>query len=100
MVDSVVGRARNVGRAVSAAPESVYSTVLDLPPQRVGDGFGWPAPNKKALIAKGIDQLGDGRRSMVSQLHGEHVPQFDSAEVVLIHRGTIARRYDTDGSCR
>ena len=57
-------------------------------------------PEQKTMIAKGIDQLGDGRRSMVSQVHGEHVPQFDSAEVVLIHRGTIARRYDTDGSCR
>jgi hypothetical protein len=57
----------------------VHSTVLDLPSQRVGDGFGRPTLHAKALIVKSIDQLGDGRRPMVGQLHREQVSPFDSA---------------------
>ena len=58
---------------VSAAPESVHSTVLYLPPQCIGDGFGRPARNAETMVAKGIDQLGDGRRTVHGQVHSEHV---------------------------
>ena len=72
-VDPIVGRARNVARAISAPPEPVHSTVLDLPPQRVGDGFRWPTLNAETMVVNGIDQLGDGGRTPVRQVEGEHI---------------------------
>ena len=74
LVDPVFGRTRNVGGAVTAAAESVHATVVDLPTQCVGDSFRWPPPNPKAVVVKGADQLGDGRRTVHGQVHGEHVP--------------------------
>jgi hypothetical protein len=67
-VDPIVGRARNVAWSVSAVPESVHSTVLDLPPQCVGDGFGRSTLNAETMVANAVDQLGDGGRTPVRQV--------------------------------
>jgi hypothetical protein len=90
-VNPVVGRARDVGGAVSPARESIYPTVLDLPSQCVGDDFGWPALDAETVSAEGMDQFGDGRRSLLRQVHGEHITKFDSAETYSIHCQTVTR---------
>jgi hypothetical protein len=99
-VDPIVRRARNVAWAVSAAPESVHSTVLDLPPQCVGDGFGRSALNAETMMAFGVDQLGNGGRTPVRQVEGEHVTQLDTSKARQIHCRTFARRCDTNRDCR
>jgi hypothetical protein len=64
-----------------AAPESVHPTLPDLPPQGIGDGFGRSTSEAKALVVNGIDQLADGRRTLVRQVEGEHIAQLDASKV-------------------
>ena len=85
-MDSVLGRARNIGRSVSASREPTHSAVLDLPAQRVRNGFGWPPVYAEAVVAQGINQLGDGRWTVVNEMHGERVTELDSSKASLIHR--------------
>ena len=73
LMNPVVDRTRNVGGAVAAAAQSVHATVVDFPSQCVGDSFRWPPSRPKAVVVKGTDQLGDGGRTMLGQVHGEHV---------------------------
>ena len=61
----MIGRARDVPGSAPAAPKPIYPTAPDLPSQRVGDRFGWPAPNAETVVAEGIDQFGDGRRPLL-----------------------------------
>jgi hypothetical protein len=89
-----------VAWSVSAAPESVYTTVLDLPPQCVGNGFGWPTLNAETMVANAVDQLGDGGRTPVRQVEGEHVTQLDTSKVRQIHCRNVARWCDIDRDCR
>jgi hypothetical protein len=49
------------------------------------------------MPAKRIDQFDDRRRSILGQLHRQHIPKFDS--VKLVHERTLAHWYDIDG-CR
>jgi hypothetical protein len=95
LVNPVFGRTRNVGGTLAAAAESVDATVVDFPSQCVGDSFRWPPLHPKAVVVKGADQLGDGRRTVRGQVHGEHIAQFDPAKATLIHRRNIAHSYDT-----
>jgi len=46
------------------------------------------------MPAKRIDQFDNGRRSILGQLHRQHVPKLDSMK--LAHERTLARRYDTN----
>jgi hypothetical protein len=92
-VDPIVGRARNVAWPVSAVPESVHSTVLDLPPQCVGDGFGRSTLNAETMVANAVDQLGDRGRTPVRQV-------LDTWKVRQIHCRNVARRCDIDCGCR
>jgi hypothetical protein len=87
-------------RGPPAAAESVHPTALDLPPQGIGDGFGRSTSEAKALVVNGIDQLADGRRTLVRQVEGEHVAQLDPSKVRQIHRRNIAHGYDTEHDCR
>jgi hypothetical protein len=73
LMNSVFGRTRNVRGAVAAAAEPAHATVLYLPSQCVGDSFRWSSTQPKAFVVKGIDQRGDGRRTVHGQVHSEHV---------------------------
>jgi hypothetical protein len=90
-MDPVIGGPRDVTGAVSAAAKPVYSTVLDLPSQRVGDCFRGPALNGKTMVAEAFNQFGHGRWALIRQMESEHVAQFDTAE---IHCRNVACRYD------
>lgn len=52
------------------------------------------------MVVKGIDQIGDGRRTVDGQVHGEHVTQFDASKGALMHCRTVACRSDIDRGCR
>jgi len=78
----------------------VDPAALDLPPQGIGDGFGRSTSEAKALVLNGIDQLADGRRTLVRQVEGEHVAQLDTSKAWRIHRRTFARWCDTNRDCR
>jgi len=67
-------------RSVAAARKPVYPAVLDLPTQRIGNSFGWPAAHRKAVVAQRGDEFGDGCRSVLSQVHGENITELDSVE--------------------
>src|ERR1700761_5001440 len=97
-MNPVIGGPWDVTRAVTAAAESVHPTVLDLPSQSVGDGFGWPALNAKAMVANAFDQFIHGRRTLVREVEGQHVPQFDTAK--QLHCRTVARWCDIAVDCR
>jgi hypothetical protein len=58
----------------------MHSTVLDLPPQGVGDGFGGPPLHAEAVVTNDVDQLGDGGRAVDSEMDSEHIAQLDSAQ--------------------
>jgi hypothetical protein len=47
--------------------------MFDLPTQGVGDSFRRPTSHAKAMVIKGPDQLGDARRTVYGQVHGEYV---------------------------
>jgi hypothetical protein len=100
LMDAVIGRAWNVPRPVPTARKPIHPTVPDLPTQRVGDGFGWPAPNTETVVAEDIDQLGDGRRPLLCQVQGEHIAELDSAQAESIHPQTVTCLSDIDRDCR
>ena len=77
----------------------MHSTVLDLP-QGVGDGFGRSTLDAETMVANGVDQLGDGGRTPVRQVEGEHVTQLDTSKVRQIHCRNVARWCDIDRDCR
>jgi len=94
LVNPVFGRTRNVGGTVAAAAQSVHATVVDFPSQCVGDSFRRPPSYPEAVLVKGVDQLGNGRRTVHGQVHGEYVAQFGASKVTSIHRRNIAYSYD------
>jgi hypothetical protein len=100
LMDTVIGRARDVPGSVPAACKAIHPTVPDLPSQCVGDRFGWATPNVETVVAESIDQLGDGRRPLLRQTQGEDITEFDSSEAESIHRQTVTRPCDIDGDCR
>ncbi len=76
--------ARVVRRAVPAPAESANPAACNLPARRVRDGLGCPAAHRKSMPGKRIEHFGDGRRSVLGQLHGQHVAKLDSANMMFI----------------
>jgi hypothetical protein len=52
------------------------------------------------MVANAVDQLGDGGRTPVRQVEGEHVTQLDTSKVRQIHCRNVARWCDIDRDCR
>jgi hypothetical protein len=100
LMDTVIGRARDVPGSVPAARKPVHPTVPDLPSQCVGDRFGRATPNAETVVVESIDQHGDGRRPLLRQTQGEDITEFDSSEAESIHRQTVTRPSDIDRDCR
>ena len=100
LMDTVIGRARDVPGSVPAACKAIHPTVPDLPSQCVGDRFGWATLNAETVLAQSIDQFGDGRRPFLRQAQGEDITEFDTSEAELIHRQTVTRPSDIDRDCR
>jgi hypothetical protein len=67
-------------RSVAAARKPVYPAVLHLPPQCIGNSFGWPAADRKTMVGQRGDEFGYRRRSVQSQVHGENITELDSVE--------------------
>jgi hypothetical protein len=57
-------------------------------------------PERRTIVANGVDQLGDGGRTPVRQVEGEHATQLDPSKVGRIHCRNVARRYDIDQESR
>lgn len=79
-MNPVFGRARYIGWSVAAARMPAYAGVLHLPPKRIGDSFGWPAADRKAVVAQRGDEFGDRCGSVLSQVHGQNITELDSVE--------------------
>lgn len=84
LVDAVLGRAGDRTGAVHAAADVTDSVASDLPTEGIRDGLRWASREVEALVDHGPNQLGNGLPSMLGEVQGERVAQFDSAEFASI----------------
>jgi hypothetical protein len=94
-MDPVLGGARDLERPIDTATPSTDPAVGHLPAHSVRDGLRRVSRDDEALPSERIDEGRDAARSVLGQIHGEHVAQFDAAQdsgVVRVE--TIARRSD------
>jgi hypothetical protein len=72
--DSVVATVND--KIAPSKRDPAHSAVDHLPAQGVGYGLRRPPRDVKASIVDGIDQVGDGRRTVLEQVDGEREAEF------------------------
>ena len=80
VTDAVLGAARHGSRTVAAPTAPEYPAATALPTQRVGDRFRRPALDAETPRRQLRGQLADAARSMVEQVVGQDIAQFDAAQ--------------------
>ena len=95
-MDSILGRPRHLERTVDSATSATNPAVSHLPAQRVRDGLRRIPRDDEALVGQSFDQGRDAAPSMLGEVHGERVAQFDAAQDSgVVHVATMTRGSDT-----